>query len=305
MRILITGSRGMLGSNIVSQLSNGQLEVIQHSRSICDLSNSLATEKFIADSNPEVILHCAAKVGGINSKNTNNASDYLTNTTIDFNVMNAAWKLQVKNLVYMSSATIYPNLIVEEVPSKSLLRGKLEFSNAFYALAKLTGTNFVTNIALNYGVPWRTLVMPNLYGPYDDFESDSAQVIPSIIRRGVNAKYLKLPNFEVRGALTTKREFVFAPDIADWIVGKIGQLDDLPCVLNLGSGELINMKTCYETILDVLGINPKLTFLEEFPSAQERPIMDSSIARNLGWNPSTKFRQGIERTIEWFSKEYK
>lgn len=299
-RVLVTGSRGFLGSSFVRELELVGFEVIRHTRQDANLLDCMETLDFLEKSLPDLIIHCAAVVGGIKANIDGGSRFYLQNMEIDFNVLSAAHKLEVENLIYFGSSCMYPANRFEPLKIEDLMTGPLEPTNYNYALAKIVGSHTTSSIAEASGRNWRTVITSNLYGPRDCFDREKSHLLASIIRKAVEASELQLSSISMWGDGKARREFTFAPDLVNWIVSQLNNLSALPLVMNVGYGEDYSIREYYEMVLEVLSLDIQIKSDPSMPSGNLRKLMDSSIAKGYGWNPATSLREGIKETINWY-----
>ena len=299
-KVLVTGSSGMLGRNVASVLEHKGMKVIRHTRFDADLEDADAVERFIADIMPETIVHCAALVGGIRANLDGGASFYFKNVKIDNNVLFVCAKLNVPNLIYVGSSCMYPANRTEKLIETDLLTGKLEPTNYYYALAKISGTTLTQSIAATHNLNWKTFIASNLYGPHDHFGSMNSHLLAAIISRILEAKKLGSDSITMWGDGKPRREFTYVLDFAEWIAMNISNLNNLPSVLNVGYGEDFTVREYYEMVMEVVNVNFEVIPDLSKPSGNQRKLMDSSLAEEYGWKPSTSIKSGIAKTVSWY-----
>jgi GDP-L-fucose synthase len=231
-KVLVTGSTGMLGTLVADALESRGYHVMRHTREIVDLLDRGQTEEFIFGSKPDVIIHCAAVVGGIQANVDGGARFFLENYLIDHNVLTSALNCEVTNLVYIGSSCMYPANQLQPLKVQDLFSGKLESTNEDYAIAKLTGMRLTKSVAELKGFNWRTFIASNLYGPGDHFESEHSHLLASIIYKAFRASRKSLDFITMWGDGTPRREFTYAPDFAEWISRKVDSLIELPLVMS-------------------------------------------------------------------------
>ena len=299
-KVLVTGANGMLGTLVADALESRGYQIIRHTREIVDLINRAQTEEFIFGSKPDVIIHCAAVVGGIQANIDGGARFFLDNYLIDHNVLTAALNSEVTNLFYIGSSCMYPANQLQPLKVQDLLSGKLEPTNEDYAFAKLTGMRLTKSVAELKGFSWRTLIASNLYGPGDHFDSQRSHLLASIIYKAFQASQESLDHITMWGDGAPRREFTYAPDLAEWISKKVNSLAELPLVMNVGCGQDLTVLEYYELVLKAMNLNLKIVKDLSKPSGNSRKLMDSSQASKFGWNPPTDIYEGIKKTISWY-----
>lgn len=298
-RVLVTGANGMLGKSVVNALISSNQQVITLTRKDVDLTDSAATYSFIEKSAPDVIIHCAALVGGIQANISGGGKFLLQNIAIDNSLLTAAKELQVKNLIYIGSSCMYPANRETALTEDQILTGPLESTNENYALAKIVGSRIVEAVALDYKYNWRTFIASNLYGPNDHFGSDKSHLLSAIITKAIEAQEKKT-SIEMWGDGEPRREFTFVDDFSEWISKSIDNLSSLPQYLNLGVGVDYTVKEFYQFVLDAIDYKTEIIPNPEKPNGNMRKLMDSSQAREYGWDPKTSIESGIMTTINWY-----
>ena len=298
MRVLVTGGSGMLGRAVTSSLNVANFEVLNPNRSELDLEDRLKTKSYLKTHKPEVIVHCAAFVGGI-SANISNPLDFLQkNLNIDQNIFIAATEVKVDKFLYMGSSCMYPKDRDTLMTESDILSGNLEPTNEGYALAKIVGWKNIQLISES--LTWRTFILSNLYGPHDHFESSRSHLLAAVIdkvHKGMQENSLEL---EMWGSGDARREFTFVSDVADYIVEVIPNLEKIPVTLNVGAGIDYSVKEYYQMVCDAFNFQAKVIPNLRKPEGMKRKLMDVSKAREHGWVPKTEIKNGIKTTVEWY-----
>jgi len=298
MKVLITGSSGMLGSAILKFLSTSEHDLLHPSHHILNLDDESTTNKYIELHHPDLIIHCAAKVGGI-SANIEQPSEFLTNNLrMDSAIFAAANKNEIKNLIYIASSCMYPRNLSHAMSESEILSGPLEPTNEGYALAKLVGWKTVQLMSEKRN--WRTMVLSNLYGPHDHFETGRSHLLAAIIQKVYAAKMNDFDSIEMWGEGTARREFTYVEDVASFIVSAIERLESFPDSVNIGAGVDYSVRDYYEMVSKAMNYNGKIIPNLTKPTGMERKLMNISKAQTLGWNPSTSIEDGIMQTVLWY-----
>lgn len=285
----------MLASSIAdawhSQRPDDRLTVI--SRRDVDLADAGATKAAFADAAPDVVIHTAAFVGGIADKVARPLPYLLENVRIDTSVLDAVVGCSIPGYLYTASAAVYPAEAPNPIREGALFTGRLEPANEGYGLAKLTGLTAVGYAAKQTDRAYRAILPSNLYGPRDTFEPGRSHLIASTLLKTHVAREEGRPAVEVWGDGTARREFTFAPDLAEWIVASIGELDDWPSMMNVGAGVDHSIREFYEIAGEVVGFDGQLEFDTTKPSGVPQRLIDSTVARTHGWSPRTDIREGM------------
>lgn len=302
MRILLTGSTGLLGSHVLEKLQNVNAIVVAPTRRELDLTDSTKTLEYMDSQKISQVIHCAARVGGIEDNISHPADFILENLRVDASVLHAARSLKIQKLIYFGSSCMYPVLAPQPFKELTIMSGSLEPTNESYALAKVAGTNAVASISKQDSLNWSTLVLSNIYGPRDNFTEKNSHLLASIIRKMCAAKVAKKTNVSIWGDGTARREFTYVSDVADFVVNFMNDPHNSPQTLNLGIGSDYSVMEYYQEVAKVLQYKPTFVFDSSKPSGMKVKLMDSSIAQRFGWNPPTNLRVGIEKTVDWYLK---
>ena len=298
MRVLVTGSNGMLGRAVTSALNSANYEVLNPSRLELNLEDQLSISKYFSTNQFETIVHCAAQVGGI-SANMANPIDFLQrNLTIDQNIFLSALDSKVTNLLYIGSSCMYPKDRNTPIQEEEILTGPLEPTNESYALAKIVGWKNVQLLSTKLG--WRTLVLSNLYGPNDHFEPSRSHLLAAIIHKVHKAKIENISELEMWGSGAARREFTYVSDVAEFIVAVIPRIKEIPNTLNVGAGVDYSVRDYYEMVCEEFGYHGKIVPNLEKPEGMKRKLMNVSKAKEFGWAPKTGIKDGIKKTVEWY-----
>jgi GDP-L-fucose synthase len=305
MKVVVTGSRGMLGREVVTALTQhaADVEVIGAHRGVVDLSDRSATAGFIAEASPDVVIHAAARVGGIQDR-LDHPEDFLTqNLRLDDAVISAAIDAGTPRLLYISSGGIYPSSSPQPIPETAILSGPLEGALEPYALAKVIGTRRCAYVRRQRGLNYTAIVPSNLYGPGEHFGASGAHLIAAALMKVHHAKTTGAREVEVWGDGTALREFTFSRDLAQWLARIVVTAPDLPPMVNVGSNDEHSVREYYEFSAEIVGYDGLLAFNADRPSGAARRLLDSTIARSAGWSPRTEIREGMRELYGAFLTE--
>lgn len=292
----------MLGQSIVHEwrAQRPDDEIVTVTRSMVDLRDRAATLDVIRAVTPDAILHAAAKVGGAADKVAHPLPYLLDNVMLDSSVISAAIETEVPELLYVSSAAVYPADYHSPFVESDLLGGPLEAVNEGYAVAKLAGLKACEYASREFGFSYRSVLPSNLYGINDHFDLASGHLVPAAIAKMYEGKVSAASEVSVWGDGTARREFTFSGDVASWLVSQIGSLSAWPTTLNLGCGEDHTVREYYELAREIVGFSGELSFDVSKPSGVPRRLLDSTSARALGWNPQTSLSEGMAATYADF-----
>ena len=300
MRVLLTGARGMLGQHVLKSLEVDGHEIFAPSRSELDLTDSTATLKYIEEIHPDAVVHCAAVVGGIQANILGGGKFLTENLAIDHSVIFSAKKCNVLNFIYLGSSCMYPANRMDALKIEDILSGELEPTNASYALAKICGAKAVEAFDSDPKLNWKVFIASNLYGPFDHFDPERSHLLAAIILKVSKAIESGAPEIHMWGDGKVKREFTYVSDLAGWIVKSLPNLADYPSMLNGGCGVDHTVREFYEIVMQALDYTGTIVADPTKPNGNLRKLMDSSVARSLGWDPGTNLSEGILETHNWW-----
>jgi GDP-L-fucose synthase len=295
---MVTGANGMLASNIIRSLSapgKNSVEVIPVTRKDADLRDAGATHRLIKKHRPNVIVHAAARVGGIAANVAQPAEFLMDNLLIDSSVLRSSVDLGIERFLYFGSSCMYPRDYRQPLVEEDVLAAQLEPTNEGYALSKITAAKYCEYVSQQYGMYYRVLVPSNLYGPGDDYTLGRSHLVAAAIAKVHAAKTSDSPSIDVWGDGAARREFTYVADLAEWVAGNLGSMKAWPALMNVGLGVDHSVEEYYRIALDVVGYDATLAFDASQPVGMKQKLMDSSRAVEHGWNPKTKIREGMAR----------
>jgi len=300
-RIYVTGGTGFLGGAVQQTLrARGVTDIVAPSSAEVDLRDPGATIAHIGEAAPDVVIHLAARVGGIGANLAAPASLYLDNLLLGTNVIEASRLAQVDKTVVVGTICSYPKHTPVPFQETSLWTGYPEESNAPYGIAKLAHLAHLQANRQQYGQRGAYVMPTNLYGPGDKFHPDVSHVIPALIRKCVIARETGAEEIEVWGTGSASREFLYVDDAAEGIVLAAERYDGADPV-NLGADRELLIKELVEIIAELTRFHGRISWDETKPDGQPRRGVDASRARErFGFEARTEFRDGLQRTIEWF-----
>jgi GDP-L-fucose synthase len=314
-KIYVAGHRGMVGSAIVRHLvANGhpQEQIIGRTHAELDLTNQASVRSFFEAEKPDQVYLAAAKVGGIHANNTYPADFILDNLLIEANIIDAAFRVGVKKLLFLGSSCIYPKFASQPMREDALLTGVLESTNEPYAIAKIAGIKLCESYNRQYGsshgIDYRSVMPTNLYGSGDNYHPENSHVIPALIRRFHEAKVANCPEVIIWGSGTPMREFLYVDDMAAASV-HVMNLDKAiyeqhtqPMLshINVGYGSDITIKALAETVGRVIGYAGEIVFDTTKPDGTPKKLMDSTRLKSLGWQPTIALDVGLKQAYADF-----
>jgi GDP-L-fucose synthase len=269
------------------------------SRANLDLRSQADVDTFFADTSPDYVFLAAAKVGGIHANNTHPAEFLADNLRIQTNVIDAAWRHDVKKLVFLGSSCIYPKLAEQPITEDSLLTGPLEPTNEWYAIAKIAGIKMCQAYRRQYGFNAISAMPTNLYGPGDNFNLETSHVLPALIRKFHDARLRNEDEVSVWGTGSPRREFLHVDDLAEALVFLMEHYDD-ERLINVGCGEDTTIRELATLVGEVVGFEGRLRFDTTRPDGTPKKLLDVSRMNALGWKPRIRLREGVASTYAWF-----
>ena len=302
-RILVTGHRGLVGSAVVRHLQReGFANILTATRQEMDLRHPSAVEVWFRKHQPQYVVHCAGKVGGILANSQAQADFLYENMMIHATVLRSAWKFGVTKLLYLGSSCIYPRDCPQPIKEEYLLTGALEHTNYGYAIAKISGVKSCDAYREQYGCKFISGMPTNLYGPNDNFDPLKSHVMPALIRRFHEAKLGGKPSVTIWGSGTPRREFLHVDDLARACLHLLEHYD-APGPINIGTGEDVTIRELAETIRDVVHPDCTLEFDTSKPDGTPRKLLDVSRLHALGFQHRISLKEGVRSTYDWFLEQ--
>lgn len=301
MKILITGSNGLVGHAVVESLKKSTHELLTPSHSELDLLDRNAVQKFLRDQKPDLVIHCAGTVGGIMANRKANLKYMIDNLDMGRNLIYESFRAGIKNFLNLGSSCMYPRNSEKPLNEDMILSGKLEPTNEGYAIAKSACAKLCEFISReNPEFQFKTLIPCNLYGKWDKFKTENAHMLPQVIHRIHVAKVENQNSIAIWGSGKARREFLYSGDLGDLISYCVENFDRMPTMLNAGTGIDHTMDEFYKTIAEVIGFKGEFTHDESKPEGMNRKLTDVSRLNAFGWKFKTDLKTGIQKTYEFY-----
>lgn len=297
-RVLVTGAHGFLGKHVINELKKTTATLVTPTSKECDLRDLTQVQKAVKDI--DIVIHLAAKVGGIGFNQKYPGELFYDNLIMGAQLMEESRKAEVKKFVALGTICAYPKFTPIPFKEEDLWNGYPEETNAPYGLAKKMLLVQAQAYRAQYGFNAIYLLPVNMYGPGDNFDPQSSHVIPALIKKFIEAKNKKQKTVTVWGTGNPTREFLYVKDAARGIILATEKYNG-PEPVNLGSSQEISIRELAETISDVVGFEGEIVWDHTKPDGQPRRKLDISKAKELfGFEAKVNFNQGLRSVIKWY-----
>ena len=302
-KVVVTGGAGFLGSHVVQALKARGAEPIVPRKNDYDLVEREAARRLLDETRPDVVVHLAARVGGIGANRRNPGSFFYENLMMGVQLVEECRRLGVPKVVTVGTICSYPKFTPVPFREEDLWNGYPEETNAPYGLAKKMLLVQGQAYREQYGMNVVHLLPVNLYGPGDNFDPASSHVIPALIKKAQDAQDEGAQEIEVWGTGRASREFLYVEDAARGIVMATEAYDG-PEPVNLGAGFEILIRDLVAEIARLMGYEGSVRWDASKPDGQPRRCLDTSRAERLfGFRASVGFEEGLRRTIDWYRRQ--
>jgi len=305
-KIYITGGTGLVGHNIIESESIQKCTILAPRHAELDLLNFNEVKNFLQTEKPDMIIHTAGQVGGIQANIKDPYGFFTNNTVMGINLVRAAKEVGIKNLLNLSSSCSYPCNISTVLSEDMILTGPFEPTNEGYAIAKTAILRMCEYVTKQFeGFRYKTLIPCNLYGRHDKFSPKNSHLIPAIIRKLHEAKVNHVNSVDIWGDGLSRREFMYAGDFAEIVVKIIQNFEQIPTTLNIGLGFDYSINEYYETVAKIVGYDGKFVHDLTKPSGMKQKLLDISKQTALGLKSKYTLEEGVAKTYDYFLNEYK
>lgn len=298
-RVTVTGGAGFLGSNVCGQLRELGCDPFVPRSAQYDLTTEDAVVRMFDDSSPDIVIHLAARVGGIGANRANPGKFFYDNLMMGALLIEQARRRGIDKFVQLGTICSYPKFTPIPFKEDDLWNGYPEETNAPYGIAKKALLVQAQAYREQYGFNTIFLMPVNLYGPRDNFDLETSHVIPALIRKMVEARESGT-DVELWGDGSPSREFLFVEDAARAVLLATERYND-PDPVNIGAGFELTIKDLAEIVAEKVGFEGEIIWDTSKPGGQPRRSLDTSRARErFGFEAEISFGDGIARTVEWF-----
>ncbi|MFC3531895.1 GDP-L-fucose synthase family protein [Vogesella facilis] len=303
MKILLTGASGMVGRNLLEHPAAQQHQWLVPRHTDLDLADFGTVCHFVDQQQPDLIIHAAGRVGGIQANMREPVRFLVENLDMGRNVLLAAAQVGVPKLLNIGSSCMYPRNRNDALKEEDVLTGELEPTNEGYALAKIAVARLAEYISREQSsLHYKTVIPCNLYGRHDKFDPRWSHLIPAIIHKLHDAKITGAKEVEIWGSGEARREFLYAGDLAGALLGAADKIEELPSLMNIGLGHDYSVNDYYQAAAEVVGFAGKFVHDLTKPIGMNRKLTNVSKAHEWGWQASTTLKEGLAKTYEFYLK---
>ncbi len=298
---MITGASGMVGRNLTEHEAARRYRLMTPSSRELDLTDFAATKSFVKAARPDIIIHTAGRVGGIQANIADPAGFLVDNMDMGRNIVLAARDAGVPRMINLGSSCMFPRNAPNPLAEDMVLAGELEPTNEGYALAKIMTARLCDYVSrMNERLSYKTLIPCNIFGRYDKFDPAVSHLVPAVIAKVHEAKASEADTVEIWGDGSARREFMYAGDLADLLWKAVSDFDALPQMMNAGVGEDHTINEYYDTVASVIGWRGEFTHDLSKPAGMKQKLVSVEKQIAFGWRPKTSLAEGIEQTYAYF-----
>jgi nucleoside-diphosphate-sugar epimerase len=305
MKILLTGANGMVGKNILEVSAKHAHEFLSPNSAELNLLDGNAVRQYIKAHKPEMVIHAAGIVGGIQANMAQPVKFLVDNMQMGLNILTAANDCGVAKFLNLSSSCMYPRDALNPLSEELILKGELDSANEGYALSKVASTRLCEYICKeNPKRLYKTIIPCNLYGRFDKFDPNHSHMIPAVIRKIDEAKKKNLAKIDIWGDGEARREFLYAEDLVEFIFYALEHFEVMPQNLNVGLGTDHTINEYYQAVANVVGFTGTFKHDLSKPVGVRQRLIDDKKLKQFGWAYKTELESGIKKTYEFYLSEY-
>lgn len=297
-RIYVAGSTGLVGSALVRELQSQGYNNVITSRRIAgegDFTDPVWTKWFFSVERPEYVFFCAARVGGIADNLANKSEFLIKNLKMELNAITAATEYECKKFLLVGTSCVFPRDCPQPMLEEYLMGGPLEATTEAYSIAKIAGLKLCQYLKEEKKLNAITALPCNIFGPGDNFDEETAHVLPGMMARLHRAKVEGARQFEIWGDGTAKREHIYADDVARGLIVAMEKYEGVGPI-NVGSDLELSTIQLATFLARAVSFNGQIVSNIHRPTGAPRKLLDSSKLRALGWAPTIPFAEGVRRT---------
>lgn len=296
----------MVGKNILEHSSASSFTFLTPSRFELNLLNFNEVQTYFNEHRPDIVIHCAGLVGGIQANMKAPVRFLFENLEMGKNVLMAAKEIGVHRLINMASSCMYPKDREGVLDEELILSGELEPTNEGYALAKIVTMKLAQYINLEkQKIVFKTFIPCNLYGRWDKFSDTNSHLVPAVIKKIHKAKIENHSTVDIWGAGDARREFMYAADLADYVFFALQNWEAIPEIINVGVGTDHSVNDYYKVIAEILTYEGQFTHDLTKPEGMKRKLVSIKKNKELGWMAKTSLKDGIRKTYEFYLEQEK
>jgi GDP-L-fucose synthase len=305
MKILLTGASGMVGRNLLENENIlSKFDVLAPTSKELNLLNYVDVEDYIGLNKPDLIIHAAGRVGGIQANIANPISFLTDNMDMGRNIVLAAKNKGIKRLINLGSSCMYPKNAENPLSEDLILKGELEPTNEGYALAKIITARLCEYVNKeNENFMYKTIIPCNLYGKYDKFSPKHSHMLPAVVKKIHEAKVEGKHSIDIWGDGLARREFMYVSDLTDFIYFAIKNFETMPQNINVGIGHDYSINEYYRVIADIIGFKGDFVYDLSKPIGMKQKLMSDQKIKEFGWQHSIGLREGVEKIYSFYKKE--
>ena len=304
MKIIIFGATGFLGKNFFNHnLKNDHL-ILSPTRQDLDLFDKQKLSEYIKTNQPDLIINCAGKVGGIAANINNNLQFLNENLLINSNVILSSYENKVKKLINFGSSCMYPSNIDNPMDESQIINGNFEKTNEGFALSKVVALKLCDYITNNgKGYLYKTIIPCNMFGKFDHYrDSKRSHMVAAAIQKVNEAKTNNASQILVWGSGKVRREYTNAFNIVDFVYKNLNNFENFPNYFNLGANIDYTVKEYYEIIMEIFEFKAKLIFDKSKPDGVFQKLMNTNYPMKLNWKQPFDLKNGLKETINFYKK---
>jgi GDP-L-fucose synthase len=301
MKIVVTGSTGFLGRNLIPFLIQSNHEVIGLNSKSGDLTDLATFSNLLNQHKPDLIIHLAGLVGGIQANRTLPASFFYKNQSMTANLFEAARQVNARVFITIGGCS-YPGKASSPITEEQMWDGYPQIDSAPFSVAKKTAITAGDAYRDQYGLDTKVLIPGNMYGPHDNFRSAESHVVPALIRKFHEAKVSNAKSIPIWGSGRATRDFVYVGDVAR-IISEIVNHHDLPNLMNISSGNEVSIRSLAELLQRTIAPKVDLEFDSSAPEGQLHKIFSTEKMRKLGLSAEVSLEDGLKDTYDWLTSE--